>query len=96
MTAEQLLERGINLAGNGMTNPLQVFAELARLTCGDTHFVPLPAIHICAHAAEHRRILFTAQAVAGGSLTTWSQTHQTPEDTVELLEDTLFKLQVGT
>lgn len=91
MTAEHILERALNFAGNGIQNPLQCLAEVGRVSCGDIHLLPEhKAKHDCPFAAEHRRAFMAAVAAAGGGFL-----HSFTGDTVQLFRDALFNVQMG-
>jgi hypothetical protein len=100
MTTEQMLERAINIAGNGIKNPNVVISELVKIFCENPreHFDIRAPKHVCPDLWHFVRFHAAAMKAAGGSLVEWyglNGSHRTLADTVRLFEDALFDVQVG-
>lgn len=100
MTAEQLLERGMNLAGNGLLNPLAILADLALVHCGPDHFKKVAgelAPHSCGLAGDGYGVAYHALVRAAGStLSRWyGLGGRRTAEVVCLFQDALFDVQLG-
>ena len=96
MTAEQLLERGLNMAENGVVSPLVIVTELALLTCGTEHFAKDARGRLVPHSCggDHAGVWSALSHAAGGSLVAWCL-QVSPRDTVQLFRDALFAIQLA-
>lgn len=98
LSAEDVLQRAISFAADGLLNPAVALCEVARHYCGDAHLDKDRAKHPkCEHAEAYGVAFRAAMEAAGGSLCQWYESggRRSRSDVTRLFQDALFNVQVG-